>query len=125
MVDLYDLQCAMNKSVVKVNQVTLEKFVMFLSQKGIHVDNTTLNEFQQQLPRSYFQLTNSSSRKKDTKSQRTPNSYNMFIRDKMREIKLLQPTLTGKELLRHATQEWNKYKQQKNNVPLTQDKEDV
>lgn len=123
MVDLHELQCAMNKSVSKLNNNVIEQFVVFLSEKGIHVDNNTVIEFQQQLPRHHFQL-GGNTKRKDTKGQRTPNSYNMFIRDKMKEIKIQQPTLTGKELLKHATQEWNKYKQLKNNVLLTQS-EDV
>lgn len=124
MTDLHDLQSAMNKSVYQLNTNMLDKFVYFLSQKGIYIDNTTLMEFQQQLPRHYFHLVGNMKRK-DNKGQRTPNSYNMFIRDKMKEIKAIQPSLTGKELLKHATQEWNKHKQQKNNIHLTQEETDV
>jgi hypothetical protein len=120
MVDLLDLQCVMNKSFSKLNTIVIERFVHFLSQKGIDVDKDIVAEFEQQLPRQHFHLVGNTKRK-DTKGQRTPNSYNMFIRDKMKEIKIIQPTLTGKELLKHATQEWNKYKQLKNNVPITQE----
>jgi hypothetical protein len=120
MVDLLDLQCVMNKSFSRLNTIVIDRFVTFLSQKGIDVDKDIVAEFQQQLPRQHFHLVGTTKRK-ETKGQRTPNSYNMFIRDKMREIKTIQPTLTGKELLKHATQEWNKYKLEKNNVPIIQD----
>lgn len=120
MVDLLDLQCVMNKSFVKLNTIVIERFVHYLAHKGIDVDKDIVAEFKEQLPRHHFHLVGNS-KKKDIKGQRTPNSYNMFIRDKMKEIKLIQPTLTGKELLKHATQEWNKFKQQKNNVPITQE----
>lgn len=124
MVDLHDLQSVMNKSVFQINTLVLERFASFLKEKGIHIDQITINEFQQQLPKHHFQLVGNS-KKRENKGQRTPNSYNMFIRDKMKEIKSIQPSLTGKELLKHATQEWNKYKQQKNNVLITQENCDV
>jgi hypothetical protein len=124
MVDLHDLQFVMNKSVFKINQLMLHNFVSFLHQKGIQVDDAIMTEFQEQLPRSFFQLV-AQSKKKEPKGQRTPNSYNMFIRDKMKEIKSQQPSLTGKELLKHATQEWNKHKLEKNNIILTQEQEHV
>ena len=120
MVDLHDLQTVMNKSVTKINHIILHDFVKYLSLQGIHVDNTTVADFQRNIPNKYFQLIGNP-RMKDAKTQRTPNSYNMFIRDKMKEIKAINPSLTGKELLKHATQEWNKFKQQKNNVALTQE----
>lgn len=44
------------------------------------------------------------------KKSRPPNSYNLFIKDKMREIKEANPEFKGKELMRRATQEWNKQK---------------
>lgn len=124
MVDLHDLQFVMNKSVTQINHVLLDDFVNYLSQHGIHVDKTTVSDFERRIPNNYFQLVENP-RRKDKKTQRTPNSYNMFIRDKMKEIKAINPSLTGKELLKHATQEWNKFKQQKNNLVITQEQLNV
>ena len=123
MVDLHELQCVMNKSVCQINHTVLDNFVAYLNQNGIAIDKDIVNDFKHQLPRQHFQL-GGNYKKKEMKGQRTPNSYNMFIRDKMKEIKTRDPSLTGKELLKHATQEWNKYKIEKN-IHISQEKENV
>jgi hypothetical protein len=58
------------------------------------------------------QVINFGPRKKEKKS-RPPNSYNLFIKDKMQEIKAVHPEYKGKELMKKATEAWNSQKQLK------------
>lgn len=125
MVDLHDLQHALNKTVSSIASTTLDKFCTHILEKQVEqpvIEDTTklqeiLAEFKKTLPNNHFQIV-PPLKKKETRATRVPNAYNMFIRDKMREIKLQNPTMTGKDLLKQATVEWNNHKQ--NNLSLTQ-----
>ena len=45
------------------------------------------------------------------KKKRTPSAYNMFISEKMGEIKKVRPELKGKELMKAAIEAWNENKE--------------
>lgn len=42
------------------------------------------------------------------KKKREPSAYNLFIKDKMAEIKAKRPELKGKDLMKEAIVEWKK-----------------
>jgi hypothetical protein len=109
---LIHLQHSLNKVVDDVVTTTLDNFVEYMSKE---IDEsaiqkaqlyTLLAEYKKTLQLTVF---NFGPKKKEKKS-RPPNSYNMFIREKMREIKLAHPEYKGKELMKRATEEWNKQK---------------
>lgn len=103
------LQNALNKVVDEVSTNTLDAFVEYVVSHSDIKENlhTILTEFKgsHHTP-SVFHF----AAKKREKKSRPPNSYNMFIREKMREIKEANPELKGKELMKRATTEWNKHK---------------
>jgi hypothetical protein len=127
MVDLHDLQNALNKTVSCIALTTLDRFLAHLMDKQDVVKDDPaklqevmqeiMTEFKKTLPSDHFQIV-PQTKKKETRATRVPNAYNMFIRDKMKEIKLQNPSMTGKDLLKQATVEWNNHKQ--NNLPLSQ-----
>lgn len=127
MVDLHDLQIALNKTVSCITSTTLDKFMTHVMDKqDVIKDEPTrlqeimqeiMTEFKKTLPTDYFQIV-PPTKKKEARATRVPNAYNMFIRDKMKEIKLQNPSMTGKDLLKQATVEWNNHKQ--NNLSLSQ-----
>ncbi len=116
MVNLHDLQIALNKTVSSIATDTLDKFVEHVMDKQdiLKDDPAKLQEmmveFKKALPNDHFHIVQPF-KKKEPRATRTPNAYNMFIRDKMREIKLQNPAMSGKDLLKQATVEWNIHKQ--------------
>jgi hypothetical protein len=123
MVDLQDLQSALNKTVSSISSNTLDKFVVHVLEQSdvIKEDPAKLQdiavEFKKGLLSDHFQIV-PPTKKKEARATRVPNAYNMFIRDKMKEIKIQNPAMTGKDLLKQATVEWNIHKQ--NNLSLSQ-----
>ena len=41
------------------------------------------------------------------KKKRAPSAYNLYIKEKMAEIKVAQPELKGRDLMKAATEAWN------------------
>lgn len=127
MVDLHDLQHALNKTVSSITSATLDQFMTHVMEKQdvVKEDPAKLQEimveFKKTLSTDHFQIV-PPIKKKEARATRVPNAYNMFIRDKMREIKLQNPSMTGKDLLKQATVEWNNHKQ--NNLSLSQNNKD-
>lgn len=116
MANLIHLQNALNKVVEDVKFNTLQTFVEHLvnnnvdvlSMENIEIKNV-IDNFINNISSSTFLF----GPKKKEKKSRPPNSYNMFIKDKMREIKEANPEFKGKELMRRATQAWNQQKHEK------------
>lgn len=116
MANLIHLQNALNKVVDDVRLTTLEGFAKYIIENDNNI--TTMNEIDvKNLLADYTKKTSTNTflfgPKKKEKKTRPPNSYNMFIKDKMREIKEANPEFKGKELMKRATQAWNKEKQEK------------
>jgi hypothetical protein len=113
MTNLIHLQNALNKVIEDVRILTLEAFVKdltikqfnLLEKNDIEVKNF-IDEYIKNTSSNHFLF----GPKKKEKKSRPPNSYNMFIKDKMREIKEANPDFKGKELMRRATQAWNQQK---------------
>lgn len=113
MTNLTHLQNALNKVVNDVNYTVLEAFVTYLSTSDIDIKNKDPQELKDIVDEYLKSNTNNVFAfvpKKKEKKSRPPNSYNLFIKDKMREIKEANPEFKGKELMRRATQAWNKQK---------------
>lgn len=116
MTNLVSFQNALNKVVHDITAANLEGFVAYLVEKSDGTDDknrikSLLQEYQKEHPVNVFNF----GPKRKEKKTRPPNSYNLFIKDKMHEIKEANPELKGKELLKRATQEWNKHKEQQKN----------
>jgi hypothetical protein len=112
---IQNLQNALNKVIDEVKTISLDKFLELLFSKMTFSDddkekiNLLMEEHK---ATSNSQIVNFGPRKKDKKT-RPPNTYNLFIKDKMKEIKEAHPEYIGKELMKKATEEWNKQKQEK------------
>lgn len=116
MANLIHLQNALNKVIDDVRIDTLEVFINYLIANKIDVlkmDNDevkhNLNDYIKKITSNTFLF----GPKKKEKKSRPPNSYNMFIKEKMREIKEANPEFKGKELMKRATQVWNQQKLEK------------
>lgn len=116
MANLIHLQNALNKVIEDVRITTLENFIIHLIDNNINVLNmnntdvkNTVSDFIKKTTTNTFLF----GPKKKEKKSRPPNSYNMFIKDKMREIKEANPEFKGKELMKRATQAWNQQKLEK------------
>lgn len=116
MTNLIHLQNALNKVIEDVRMTTLEDFVKHVNVNEIDLLHKQDDEVKTLLD-EYSKSTTSNTfvfgPKKKEKKSRPPNSYNMFIKDKMREIKEANPDFKGKELMRRATQAWNQQKLEK------------
>jgi len=115
MTNLASFQNALNKVVHDIAATNLEGFATYLIEKSDTSDDkerikALLQEYQKDHPVNVFNF----GPKRKEKKTRPPNSYNLFIKEKMHEIKAANPELKGKELLKRATQEWNKQKEQQN-----------
>lgn len=113
MTNLTHLQNALNKVVNDVKYSTLEDFTKYLTQQQIAIETTNTEEvktiIEEYLKTNVNNVFTFVPKKKEKKS-RPPNSYNMFIKDKMREIKEANPDFKGKELMKRATEAWNQQK---------------
>lgn len=111
---ILQLQQTLNKIIDEVKHDTLDKFILFLKER-LHFDKDRLNELVIEFKASHpTNIINFGPRKKERKT-RPPNSYNMFIKEKMQEIKQQHPEYKGKELMRKATEAWNLQKASRNN----------
>lgn len=124
MTNLIHLQNALNKVITDVRQSTLEEFVAYITVSHINVQDkgelevkALVKEFVKDNTTNVFTFVP----KKKEKKSRPPNSYNLFIKDKMREIKEANPEFKGKELMKRATEAWNQQKaeSQETNTDVT------
>lgn len=94
---------------------TVDKLVSFLSDK-IEIDEdmkSLFDEFKKNTKDEIKASFKNNSRKggaKEEKKKREPSPYNLFIKEKMAEIKAKKPELKGKELMKEAIEEWKKGK---------------
>lgn len=116
MANLIHLQNALNKVIDDVKVNTLETFINHLLKNNIDVLKMDNEEVKHTIKDYINNITSNTflfGPKKKEKKSRPPNSYNMFIKDKMREIKEANPEFKGKELMKRATQAWNQQKLEK------------
>jgi len=113
MTNLIHLQNALNKVIVDVRQSTLENFVSHIIENDINLEEkeahdviALIKDFVKNNTTNVFTFVP----KKKEKKSRPPNSYNLFIKEKMREIKEANPDFKGKELMKRATEAWNQQK---------------
>ena len=109
------LQNALNKVVEEVKTDALDRFTDFIKERLndvstidealLKIDNI-LTEFKAS---NVASVINFGPRKKEKKS-RPPNSYNLFIKQQMQQIKAAHPEYKGKELMKKATEAWNEQK---------------
>lgn len=128
MTNLIHLQNALNKVVEDVRLSTLEDFVKHVNENNINLSGkdddevkSIITEYNKKISSNTFVF----GPKKKEKKSRPPNSYNMFIKDKMREIKDANPDFKGKELMRRATQAWNQQKLEKQQLQEENNKNDA
>lgn len=118
MTTIIHLQNALNKVVDEVKVDALDKYTVLLKERIENMSSTKeaiekMDELLVEFKASnVVQVINFGPRKKEKKS-RPPNSYNLFIKDKMQEIKAVHPEYKGKELMKKATEAWNSQKQLK------------
>lgn len=116
MANFVHLQNALNKVIEEVRISTLEGFINHLFENNINIFIMNNDEVKNIID-NYIKQTTSNTfvfgPKKKEKKSRPPNSYNMFIKEKMREIKEANPDFKGKELMKRATQAWNEQKLEK------------
>jgi hypothetical protein len=121
MTTIIHLQNAFNKIIEEVKVDALDKYTVFLKERledtltettSIKMDEL-LGEFKTS---NVTNIINFGPRKREKKT-RPPNSYNLFIKHKMQEIKAAHPEYKGKELMKKATEAWNLQKQQNEETP--------
>lgn len=113
MTNLTHLQNALNKVVNDVKYTTLEDFAAFLKEQNIDVNTSNTDELKTMIEdylKNHTANVFTFVPKKKEKKSRPPNSYNLFIKEKMREIKEANPNFKGKELMKRATEAWNHQK---------------
>jgi hypothetical protein len=116
MTTIIHLQNAFNKIVEEVKVDALDKYTVFL-QERLQDTITETSSIQMKDLLVEFKASNVTNiinfgpRKREKKT-RPPNSYNLFIKHKMQEIKAAHPEYKGKELMKKATEAWNLQKQQ-------------
>lgn len=116
MTTIIHLQNAFNKIIEEVKVDSLDKYTIFLKEslQG-EITETTSSKMDELLcefkTSNVTNIINFGPRKREKKT-RPPNSYNLFIKHKMQEIKLAHPEYKGKELMKKATEAWNMQKQQ-------------
>jgi hypothetical protein len=103
------------ESVFQAKKDVMEYFAKFLSEK-IDFDEDMqayFDEFKATLVLEKIEVLKEKSKKDGTgeKKKRAPSAYNLYIKDKMAEIKSSQPELKGKELMKAAIVAWNADKQ--------------
>ena len=106
---------AINLLVEETTVSTIDKLVVYLSDK-IEFDDDMKKLFddfkkttKEELKASQKQEKGKRGGKKvENKKKREPSAYNLFIKEKMAEIKQKKPELKGKELMKEAIEEWKK-----------------
>lgn len=104
------LNKALNKVISENIETTLEALNNFLVEKKIENITQLIEEYKTNLvPVNVFESQSIKDTKR-VKKTRAPSKYNLYIRDKMKELKEKDPTLAGQFLLKAATQSWNEEK---------------
>lgn len=95
---------------------TVDKLVTFLSDK-IEFDDDMKALFEdfkkttkEEIKASFKNDRSKKARGGEEKKKREPSAYNLFIKEKMAQIKAKRPELKGKELMKEAIDEWKKTK---------------
>jgi hypothetical protein len=115
MTTMVHLQNAFNKIVEEVKVDALDRCIMFMKERLQGV--TTVEEVFAKIDdllvefkaSNVTNIINFGPRKKEKKT-RPPNSYNLFIKQQMQDIKAAHPEYKGKELMKKATEAWNQQK---------------
>ena len=113
MSNLIHLQNILNKVIEESKSDALDAFSAFMIEKLEGLDKEQVEALKEEFKKTTNVAILSFGPKKKEKKSRPPNSYNMFIKHKMHEIKVANPSFKGKELMKRATQEWNKEKKAK------------
>lgn len=115
MTTMIHLQNAFNKIVEEVKMDALDRFIIFMKERlqGVSTVEEVFAKVDDLLAEfkasNVTNIINFGPRKKEKKT-RPPNSYNLFIKQKMQEIKVVHPEYKGKELMKKATEAWNEQK---------------
>ena len=118
---LNKVNTAVNALVEEVSMTTVDKVIEFLKTK-IDFDEDFegfFKEFKETLKADVKaaakKTTKKSSKKSESsdtegepKKKRAPSAYNLYIKDKMAEIKVSNPEIKGKDLMKAAIDEWKK-----------------
>lgn len=99
--------------VFDAKKQVLKDFAAFLAEKIDFDDDMKgyFDEFEKTIVKETPSKKKSSGESSDTeKKKRAPSAYNMFISEKMAEIKKVKPELKGKELMKAAIEIWNESK---------------
>lgn len=111
MTNLIHLQNILNKVIEEARVSSLDGFAQYLQERNQTILHEDLPVLLEEYKKTQTSNVLSFGPKKKEKKTRPPNSYNMFIKDKMREIKEANPEFKGKELMKRATEAWNQQKQ--------------
>jgi hypothetical protein len=116
MTTIIHLQNAINKIIEEVKVDALDKYTFFVKERlQDTITETTSSKIDELLGEfkasNVTNIVNFGPRKREKKT-RPPNSYNLFIKHKMQEIKAAHPEYKGKELMKKATEAWNMQKKQ-------------
>lgn len=121
MTTMVHLQNAFNKIVEEVKVDALDRCIIFIKERlqGVTTVEEVFSKMDELLAEfkasNVTNIVNFGPRKKEKKT-RPPNSYNLFIKQKMQEIKAIHPEYKGKELMKKATEAWNQQKSLSANI---------
>ena len=117
---LTKVNSAVSALVEEVSMTTVDKVVEFLKSK-IDFDEDFegfFKEFKDTLKADVKAAAKKSAKKSkksdssdsegEPKKKRAPSAYNLYIKDKMAEIKVSNPEIKGKDLMKAAIDEWKK-----------------
>ena len=110
---LTKVNSAVSALVEEVSMTTVDKVVEFLKSK-IDFDEDFegfFKEFKETLKADMKAAAKKSGKKSsdgEPKKKRAPSAYNLYIKDKMAEIKVSNPEIKGKDLMKAAIDEWKK-----------------
>lgn len=86
-----------------ITKITIEAFL-----KDIDYDKKyTLNELKILLSDAYKSVKD---RKKNTTTKKSPSKYNIYIKEIMSKLKIDNPEMSNKDILKKAAAEWQKEK---------------
>ena len=91
------------------NQLIVNDFITALETH----DNISLSDMKKLLTKSYNKINKKSKKQEggEEKPKRAPTAYNIFMKEKMSELKLADPTKKGKELMSEAASLWKEHKE--------------
>lgn len=108
MANVYKALAALSEEVALKTVSGLQEF---LSEK-LEFDDDMTNMFEEYRKKVVadikvqYKNERSSSKKNGEKKKRAPSAYNLYIKEKMAEIKAAQSELKGKELMKEAIKAW-------------------